>query len=232
MFKNVQTTNEKHNDIIELYPKLKQYNNDFNNSVELIIQNDTVHSTVKLGTTDQKNSAKVALANTLFNRCCTAKAFANEINDLELKALVDVSESLLKILPNEELSLKAKAILEKLKQYTTQLADYGMSDEDINELENDITEYDSRLGNKESKSQTSVAAKIDLNEKFAIADKILEQLDNIIQGLSKKHAEYCKNYFLARNIKNLGGGHGSGSSDPGTGGGSGNGNDNPPKADA
>lgn len=226
MFKNVQTTNEKYKDVVELYPKLKEHNDNFNSNVELIKQTDTVYSTVKLGTTDQKNSAKETLAHILYNRCSTICAFATDTNDLELKALTEVNESVLKALPNEVLTPKAKAILEKINQHKPQLAEYGMYDEDIAELDTAIKDYDSKLGNKESKTQESVIARSDLNETFAKVEKILEQLDKIIQGLTKKHAEYCKNYFQARNIKNLGGGHGGGPSDPGTGGGT----DNPPKA--
>ncbi|MDP4290489.1 MAG: hypothetical protein Q8908_05360 [Bacteroidota bacterium] len=228
MFKNVQSTVNTFGDIVKMYPKLEQHYSNFVNEVELLKQNDVVYSTVKLGTTDQKNSAKEALAGTLARRCRTVTALAVDINDLELKAIVDISEGNLKVLSNEDISKKAKIILEKIKQHKQELAEYGLGDEEITELETAITDYDSKLDNKESKSQTSVVARSDLSDIFSKADGILAQLDNIIQGLSKKHAELSKNYFQARNIRGSGGGSHGGPADPGSGGG----DNNPPKAGA
>lgn len=113
IFKNVQSTVNAFGDTVKLYPKLEQHYADFVNEVELLKQNDVVYSTVKLGTTDQKNSAKEALASILARRCRTATAFAVDINDLELKAIVDISEGNLKVLSNEDISKKAKIILKK-----------------------------------------------------------------------------------------------------------------------
>lgn len=183
---------------LQTVPKLAEFFEMFKNKVAEIEKFAKIFSTVSKGTTDHKNSARAALEKDLFLNCRTLAVLARQLKDLEMTALVDLAESDVGKLTDDDVSDKAEIVYNFMEANKSVLGAYGKTEQNISEFRALIDSYDDSSDNKGTKTTASVVARKNLRKAFTEADRILLDMDDLVLNFQKTNLEFYNNYFQDR----------------------------------
>jgi len=166
-------------------------------------------------TTEGKTSAKSKVIKELIASivpiASAASAYAMRKKLVELRAAVDYSENQLKHLTQIELPIKVKNIKDAAQGVIADLANYGMTQADLDLVDEKLASLKASVENKDTGFTDHVALREALYGLFDSADDLLnEEADSIVEVLKKTKLDFYNQYFAARVVKNLGGSRGGG----------------------
>lgn len=128
-------------------------------------------------------------------------AYANKTGDNTLKRAVDYSRSDLMKLKDAEVALQCQNIHDKASKFKTELADYGVTDAKLSELQTAINNYTPNVSLPRTAVIERSTIKVRVKEKFKQADQILTgQLDKLIDDFADTNPEFVTKYKKARII--------------------------------
>lgn len=132
-------------------------------------------------------------------------AFASQQRDVGLYEKAMVQRSTLRDLRDTEFPLHCKAIYELALGYEAELAQYGVSKEDIATLGDSISAFDTALTGQQGSTAIRTGGLKNLVELFGEADRILgEQMDKMVEVMRGYSREFYNRYFASRVIKDIG----------------------------
>lgn len=128
-------------------------------------------------------------------------AYAEEINDGDLKAKVTYSISELRDLKDEDLPSKSQGIHDIAKPLAAQLADFGIVTQDFPDLQTAIDTYTNSIANPTTVKGHKKLATTNLTQYYADADKILKNtMDKTVEKYRKNNSDFVIEYYNARLI--------------------------------
>lgn len=157
------------------------------------------------GVTENKNQLKEALVQSTFSHISPTKAYALSINNTTLKAQMNLSETDIRRLNDDQIGQNAQTLLGIVNNLVGVLGDYGITNATINSWQQDINNYlntalDPRIAIMHRASLTE-----ELVTLFKEANTILkETLDPISVSFQANNKPYLSAYKKARNIIDLG----------------------------
>jgi hypothetical protein len=155
-----------------------------------------------------KKQARSAVVLSSLHVVHTLFAYGEDQNDEELKAKVDVSESELHNLRDDELGTKAENYYTLANGLITSLADYGLVPSDLTTFRTEIDAFIASKTNIGTGKAERTGTRSSLTECFAEEDALLTgTMDKLMEGFRKKDPEFYRAYWSARVIRDIGGSH-------------------------
>ena len=172
--------------------------------LEEIYQAESQFQNVTKGATATKREARSGLIRKTISIAAAVYVYGRQTNNEKLKARTRLTPSQLKLMRDIDLSQKTKMILDDTKAEQQNLANFGIDEADIKDLENAINAYDKALAQQGDKTAQKRAAKQRLRELFDQTDEFLkETLDYMIEAVKSDNSELYDKYQIARMIKDL-----------------------------
>lgn len=134
-------------------------------------------------------------------------AYATKQKDQTLKAVFNYSFSDLTGGADNTVLDRCQAIHNQLVKLLPVMADYQLTQTDLDEFLDAIREFKDAIGEKGSSKGTKVANTRQLKQLFREADDLLKnQLDKLVLRFKKTNPEFYNSYTNARKVVDLGGG--------------------------
>ncbi|MGD8778325.1 MAG: hypothetical protein PVH88_05115 [Ignavibacteria bacterium] len=205
MFNAVDVLLQENSSTIEAIPMITTSHEKFTGVINDIRNKDNELNSVAAGKTAGKENAEDDMIDAIIPVTSVIYAYA-KINNLEdLKAVVKVTPSSLKLLRDNDLLNRAKFINDKVAELITELVDYGITEEILSQLNSKVQAYIDALADKETGFAERSAARKNLSSLFDKANEILkEELDNLMELFRESNIDFYNQYISARVIKDLG----------------------------
>ena len=164
----------------------------------------TQYQTHKKGVTAAKYGAEDTLIEWV-NRIANALyVFGIKSNNEPIKARCRLTASTLRTLSDSELLQCSNCIAALAKENLENITGYGVSSENIGELDAAIESFSALLNEQQFRLSESKATREMLFEDFETANAILkEELDPLIETLKTTEEEFYNHYRASRTIKDL-----------------------------
>ena len=160
---------------------------------------------VLAGVGADKENAEDALIESLVKICSALSDFARRAKDNALAEKAKVNESGLRRMRDTDLVSKATAIHATATEVLSNLADFGITQTMLTDLNAQINAFNAALGAREGGVAERSAVRIALAELFDNADGTLKMdLDKLIELVKKDAPQFYNAYYGARVIKDLG----------------------------
>lgn len=171
-------------------------------SIELIRKSTGINQT---GLVAEKKSLKGILISRTYQLVSPIFALASKTHDVVLKAKVGFSKSELEAQRDGELASTCKSMVEIARTYLAALAVYGITENELNELEELITSYEISL----TSPRVTVSQRKASNEKLKglFADSIVllnEQLKRLMIRFETTNPEFYAGYLNANKVVDYG----------------------------
>lgn len=201
MYESVLTLLSENRDIVSTVRAFTSNSVRLRKVMDEIRRLDRELSSEILNKTIQNASAKEELIVTLTPVIAGLFNHAKETNDLRLKEKTRLTKSNLFRMLDKELIDNAEAIRLLALTYIVQLKKYGVSPNNIHQLNDKLTAFRNTLENKVS-SLISSSTVMMLSELFKKADDILTVMDMFVESLEDEYEEFYEEYIDARDIEN------------------------------
>lgn len=186
-------------------PILETLKTEFLAKVENIRATDQLVKSASAGKTSAKDEAKEDLIEILLPLANSFYVFAKRNKNEELKALSNVTKSVLNKLRENDLVIKAATIKDALTANKAVLADFMITEAKITELANMITSFQTATETKDSGFANRVAARESLDTLFDETDDLLtDEIDGLMEVFKGSNVDFYNTYFSARVTKDLG----------------------------
>jgi len=158
------------------------------------------HETPK-GATADKADARDDLEDATFLMCEALGVLAHESGDNDLLAVTRVTRTLLDLMGEEELSTRATAVLAQANAHKTELVTYQVSQANIDELSNALTEFN----HAKAGPRTATAERAVLTESLPrlvkeTNDTFKNRVDPLVNQFSRTDPDFVAGYQKARAI--------------------------------
>ncbi len=165
-------------------------------------------NSVHEGRTEQKNNAETVLAEKAARIASTVKAYAIINNDMNLAENNDWTVSkLLKMADLEKLN-RIKSIRDDAKANEAGLADYGITAEDLTDLDSFLTTYESFFTEKGIAFGERSATRKEMTELFEKINNILRnRIDLIMEIFAAEETDFYNRYQHAKTPVDYGARH-------------------------
>lgn len=128
-------------------------------------------------------------------------AYAAKTKNVVLKQAVDFSESDLNRIKDGEFAARIQTIHDLGVEHKTALADYGITDANLADLQAAISDYAASVPKPRAAIADRSTVKSNIKQMFKDADEILvEQMDNLVETLTPTAPDFVHTYKSARVI--------------------------------
>lgn len=205
MYESVISYLKQNTGVVSLIAKFTQVFAEFENEVANIKQKEIERQSVTAGKTESKYSAEDELIDIAVKVAAGLFSYSRRASKADVKELADVNHSKLDKLKDSDLVSRCRQIYDAAKLVETELIEYGIKAEDINELKSAADIFEESLGGRDASVAQRISALATLKELFIRADDILENdLDKFADQFKKNNPEFYKGYYAARSIKDIG----------------------------
>jgi hypothetical protein len=205
MYTSVISTLNSNSDTVASLPALSNAFENFKSVVTEVETKNKEYLEATAGKTAAKDKEEDEVIEKTVTLASVVNAYANINNNEELKTLTKISYSYLKEMRDSDMLQKLKSFYETIQKYAADLADFGVTEDDITVLNTKIEEYIDSLENKESSLSERAAARKALSDLFSKATSILrDQMDKIVEIFYERDKDFYNSYQSARVIKDLG----------------------------
>jgi len=170
-------------------------------------RNKATKGKVKSKTVSRETASDLALA-----AAGALYSFAKKRGDVTLMDSVKHRRSGFTRMRDALLVIELNSILDKSKQYRSEISRFGITPEILSEFENEVMRYTEALGAKNTGSATKSGAKKTMAALFSEADSLLDSIGRFMDLYRIKDPEFFAGYRSARSIKDLGIRHTGGNS--------------------
>lgn len=160
------------------------------------------------GVTASKQAKRDAMSAAALEVAGGVRAYASANDDKELLAKVDYSASDFRNARDTEAATICQGIRDTANANVANLADCGVTANDLAALQTKINAYNAAIGKPRTKLSTNRAAGAMMDAEFDAADKVLdEQLDGLIEKYKVSQPSFYQAYVAAREIVDNAPGH-------------------------
>jgi hypothetical protein len=103
-------------------------------------------------------------------------------------------------LPNEVFEIKVKNVIKTMEAHIEAMADYGMTQEMIEDVKLQFNEFEEKSGKPRTYQIASRIATQDLEGLFKDAITVTEKLDKVMKRFKRSSASFYKGYLAARTV--------------------------------
>ncbi len=167
-------------------------------------KNGELIKATKGGKAEQKTNAQDAMLSLLFRVNANLRSIANEGTDKALQKLTATSDSDIARMRDTEQKDYANEIYKAALGNATALADYGVGDAMLAQLNTLIENFGAMIGTREGAFPEAGAIRESLYALFPKADVALKALDDTMRSYEESDHEFYNEYILLRPIKSLG----------------------------
>jgi uncharacterized membrane-anchored protein YhcB (DUF1043 family) len=181
--------------------KAKNLLTEINQKIE-IAQVEQEKSKVNMGKTKKQVKKLIAEKADILNDIL--EDYAGVINNSELAQRMDASATDLFSIDNQTFALRIKEIIDEVTKYIDPVkSEYGVTDEQVEDLRLDLDHFESINNLPRSYQIASKVATSDMDELFKKANKVLEdQLDKRMKIFKRRDPAFYKGYLAARVVVN------------------------------
>lgn len=204
-FKDIESVIDRNKTVIDRIPQFGDSVMRFKNVISEIELKAVKKSTVRKGISENKTLKRIELESAVIEIASGLSVFGAKTENEVIKAVAYVTQTLLDKLRDTEISNKAVSILNCAVENETELAQYGISSDDINKLRVCISDYKTSSNEKSGSHSESIVILKTLKELFAEGMEILEkEIDNFVDSMKSKEKDFYESYYAVRTVKNLG----------------------------
>jgi len=165
------------------------------------IDADAQEHEAPVGATADKADARDALEDVTFLMCEALSFVAHEADDNDLTALTRVSRTTLDRMSAEELSNRATSVLAQANAHKTELTQIQVTQENIDELSDALTEFNDAKAGPRTATATRAALTEALPKRVRDATDILrKRVDRLVNLFSRSNPDFVAGYENARAI--------------------------------
>jgi len=135
--------------------------------------------------------------------CKNMTALGTSYNIEDLLKTIKISDSKLKFLNQDKLVLFVNTALQKSKQYIKQLAEFGITQKQIDEYKVKIEIYENLIYQCEAAAKSHSERQTMKYRSFARMMNYLEKLDVIMQGAIFSKQQLVEDYVKARKVRHM-----------------------------
>ena len=128
------------------------------------------------------------------------EAYAEDTENAELQAQADNSKTDYIRLPNEDFETKVKNVISLLEANVGEMADYGLTQDQIEDAKISFGTYQDKRGIPRSYQVASKQATQTIEELMKEADDMLDKLDKVLKRFRRSDARFYVGYEAARTI--------------------------------
>ena len=173
---------------------LEKKDKDLNDTVKAQVDN------IPEGLIAQKNQELVSLGRLLYRLSRNLTHFSRKNDNLVLLKIVDINETSFISGEEKELLLKFRSVLDVARTNLASLADYNVTDVQLNALETQLAKLNSIPNSINVVTGNRRSATRSIKELNAEARNIFDQLDDAIEGIITDD-KFIEGWFDARKIK-------------------------------
>lgn len=198
----VKTFLQKNSTITPLIPAFANVITEFDIKINEIVELDALRESIKAGKTANKLKEEQELVDSLFTLMSALKVYATITGNNEILAETDYSEYELRDrMRDMELLEKGYGIYNLAKELITPLADYGVTEGEIEIVKTNADEFTEAIGNTGTSNAVSKTKTASLKTLFSEADAILyNKIDSLVDILKTKQLNFWNEYQNARII--------------------------------
>jgi len=205
-FRTMQSTQvhlDNHPGIWSAIPKIVAIKNNIDEIISRIsIKSDDIAA--MMGISERKEALKGIIAMKGSRLAGTLEAFAYEQGDNDMIKKVSASRTDIHRMSDEELGPFVKLLTETATTHMTALADYGITQEVITELQTSLDEYSALIGKPRIVLNSKYVALDAIDELVDEGNKLLNnQLDKIMLMFRESDPDFYNGYKRARVIVDL-----------------------------
>jgi hypothetical protein len=205
MYQTLSEWLAKNEEVMQDAPAFAPLIKDFDLIVEKIVDAAEHQGTVTIGHTPRKVKATEQLISALIPVRAMLRALALRTGREELAILSGASEWGLRSLRDAELAERASLLQRHALALKTELASYGVTEKQIDDLGAAVISYTKSLDDREIGLVERKEARVSLEALFAQADDLLTtQLDTMVEFYRDANPVFYEGYFVARSIRNTG----------------------------
>lgn len=190
-----------------IYEPIAIINQTVENFLDIVNQIDDIGAKTEMDTTGETSAkivAKEKLATMASALAASGSVYAFENSDIEFEAALAYSFSDIRYARDAETLQIAIAIEAELLDVKTELSEYMVSEEDLEELHSLIVEFEDAMETKGGVKSGSVAETRRLSILFRVADDLLnKRLDRFVARLKSEYRTFYDAYNNARMIVDL-----------------------------
>ncbi|WP_370090400.1 hypothetical protein [Ekhidna sp.] len=145
-------------------------------------------------------SLKVTIAEKMDILDDILEAYADDTDNAELRAQAENSKTDYLRLTNEAFETKVKNVIALLEANVAAMADYGLTQDQIDDAKLSFGSYQDKRGMPRSYQVASRQATQTLEEMIADADAALQKLDKVMKRFKRSNSSFFNGYMAARTI--------------------------------
>ena len=173
-------------------------------SVDAIKDRHSKHQGVAKGVAQQKGVDEDKLVDEIVTWGSLLYVLTVQNGDRALQETAKVPESELKQMRDAELLSRAMTVFEKAEANVTELVNYGIDEEKLSTIKEQIDRYAGALEGTEAAAAEKTAARQALSAAFDQADHVLKNMiDPLMEVFHATDSDFYNQYFSARVIKDL-----------------------------
>ena len=177
----------------------------FKNLISEIKTQQEIQKGKTTGITKSKQREEDEMIQATILTASAVRAFASIIGDDKLMSKVNYSPTNLMRLRDTDLRAVCQTIHDAAKSFISQLADYGVTPEDLEKLQKEINDFSEMIAEPRSAIGTRATATTKLEELFKQADTLLrDQLDMLMVNYKSSHPKFYNKYRSSRMIVDMG----------------------------
>jgi hypothetical protein len=200
MFLNVQEFFNDNSQIWSNIPRTVSYKNDFDEIIVLLREKSGV-SIESISVSNKKDKLKEQIAQKTSAILGILTAFAHEKDDMDLAKQVDLSKSAILRLKDTELVPKVTFFISIARQYIEELADFGLSEASLTELEAMADEFNGLIGKPRSIRNKKFVALSEVEQLINEGNNLLKnKLDKLMLMFRESNPAFYDGYHRARVI--------------------------------
>ena len=128
------------------------------------------------------------------------EAYAEDTDHAELRALAENTKSDYLRLPNEDFETKVKNVIELLEAHVGEMADYGLTPDQIEDVQLSFSTYQDRRGVPRSYQVASRQATQGIEAGLKEASAVLDRLDRVMKRFKRSNTSFYNGYQASRLI--------------------------------
>ncbi len=128
------------------------------------------------------------------------EAYAEDTENAELLAQASNSKSDYLRLTNEEFETKASNVIDLLESHVANMADYGLTQDQIDDAKLDFGSYQDQRGMPRSYKIASISATQSIETLMDEGSLYLEKLDRVMKRFKRSNQSFYTGYLSARTI--------------------------------
>jgi hypothetical protein len=206
MYKAVGVYLEKYPSQVNSIPEFFVTLGNFKTKVERITTLDVVKEGITSGKTEAKYLAEQQLIKSAVNTASSLFTYARKNNLTELISIAGISARKLDRMKEVDLIIKCKQLYTEAKKISaTVLKNFGLSSEEIEDLNAKADAFEKAIGERGSAGAEKAGTDINISDLFKeVDDRLDNDLDVYARKFIDKDKAFYDGYTAAREIKDLG----------------------------